>query len=164
MPIWIGSALMTLGTGLFIGFGPTTNWSKIIIFQIVAGLGAGPLFQAPMIAFQTHLPQQDIGAASSASMFLRSLSTSVSIVVGSVLLQKGTGGGHITTGMDPVGSASGYASSMRPMWIFYTVMAGLMLFTTVFIRKSAKKEDSGIESPVQEDAESANIERSKEVA
>lgn len=54
-PIWIGAALMALGTGLLIDLGDTTNWAKIIIYQIIAGVGTGPMFHAPMIAFQRHL-------------------------------------------------------------------------------------------------------------
>jgi preprotein translocase subunit SecG len=137
---------MTIGTGLFIDLGATTNWAKIIIFQIVTGLGAGPLFQGPMIAFQSHLPQRDIAAASSASMFLRNLSSSMSIVIGSVLLQKDLHGSQLTTEAESRGSATEYASAMRIMWIFYTAMAGLMTFMTLFIEKMTKQDKSDTQS------------------
>ncbi|ETN42956.1 uncharacterized protein HMPREF1541_02114 [Cyphellophora europaea CBS 101466] len=152
LPTWIGCVLMTTGTGLFIDLGATTNWAKIIIFQIVAGLGAGPLFQAPMIAFQSHLPQKDVPAASSASMFLRNLSSSMSIVIGSVLLQKNLGGGQLTTETRTEGSPSKYASAMRLMWIFFTAVAGLMAFTSIFIENMPRQDEletdsAGLETP-----------------
>lgn len=135
LPLWAGSLLMTLGTGLLIDLGATTNWAKIILFLGVAGFGAGPLFQCPMIAFQSHLPQKDIAAASSVSMFLRSLSSSASIIVGSVLLQSKLGSTVITVETDSPASAAKYVSAMKVMWIFYTAMSGLMTLVNVFIEK-----------------------------
>ena len=38
-PIWFGMIMMTLGFGLFIDLPSTKVWSKIFIYQIVAGLG-----------------------------------------------------------------------------------------------------------------------------
>lgn len=151
-PIWIGSVLMTLGTGLLIDLGPSTNWAKIVIYQIIAGVGAGPLFQAPMIAFQSHLPQKDVGPASSASSFLRSLSSSMSIVIGTVLLQKILGGGQISDWLGPEGSAATYASAMKLMWIFYAAMSGFMVFMAIFIEKMPNEHkdeatSSEIDSP-----------------
>lgn len=55
-PIWAGMTLMTLGFGLFIDLGPNSSWAKIILYQIVAGIGVGPNFQAPLIALQSLVP------------------------------------------------------------------------------------------------------------
>ncbi|ESU09468.1 hypothetical protein FGSG_03726 [Fusarium graminearum PH-1] len=52
--ILIGASLMAIGTGLFISLGQRKEWVKLVIFQIIAGLGCGVLFQNPMIALQTH--------------------------------------------------------------------------------------------------------------
>jgi MFS family permease len=54
--IWLGLCFMTLGTGLFIDLSARSSWAKIIIFQIIAGLGVGPNFQAPLIAMQSFVP------------------------------------------------------------------------------------------------------------
>ncbi|KAL1846333.1 hypothetical protein VTK73DRAFT_310 [Phialemonium thermophilum] len=148
-PVRVASALMTLGTGLFIDLGPTRDWAKIILFQLLAGLGAGPLFQAPMIAFQSHLPQRDIAAASSASMFLRSLCTSVSIVIGTVLLQRKLEGGQLTAEAGPEAQPGHYAAAMRTMWIFYAAVAGVMTCTGLLIEKAPeqeKRETTSVES------------------
>jgi hypothetical protein len=56
-PIWFGLFFMALGFGLFIDLGAKRNWAKIIIFEIVAGMGVGPNFQAPLIALQTLVPR-----------------------------------------------------------------------------------------------------------
>jgi MFS family permease len=55
-PIWFGLFFMTLGTGLFIDLGPNAGWAKIIIYQIIAGIGVGPNFQSPLIALQSLVP------------------------------------------------------------------------------------------------------------
>ncbi|KAJ4508999.1 hypothetical protein HRR86_007549 [Exophiala dermatitidis] len=156
LPTWIGAVLMTTGTGLFIDFGAHTNWVKIILFQMVAGLGAGPLFQAPMIAFQSHLAQKDIAAASSASSFLRSLSSSMSIVIGSVLLQKRLARGQLTPDKGSAAiSPSEYVSAMRLMWTFFTAISALIVIISLLIEKMPDPESQS-ESTGQEPAMSAH--------
>jgi EmrB/QacA subfamily drug resistance transporter len=54
--IWFGMFMMTLGFGLFINFNVNSSWAKIIIFQIIAGIGVGPNFQSPLIALQSLVP------------------------------------------------------------------------------------------------------------
>ncbi|KAF5011426.1 hypothetical protein FDECE_2446, partial [Fusarium decemcellulare] len=95
--IIIGTMVMTLGTGLFISLGLSIHWPKVIIFQVLAGMGAGVLFQSPMIALQSHVRQKDLTATMSAYSFLRSLCTSISIVIGTVLIQRAVGGGNLTS-------------------------------------------------------------------
>lgn len=152
---YVGAALMTLGTGLFISFQTHREWAKIITFQVIAGLGAGLLFQSPMIALQSFLHQRDIAAAMSAYAFLRSLCTSVSVVIGSVLIQRSLHGGSLTSlhgaadGNNATNNTSetDYMTGLHNMWTFYTCICGLMLVCTVFIkqkRKPAKTEEAGI--------------------
>lgn len=149
--IWFGAFFMTLGTGLFIDFGPKMVIWKLIIFQIIAGIGVGPLFQAPMIALQSVVKQRDVAAANSAFTFLRSLVTSLSVVIGGVVLQRGlgsgslTGNGHVSAGGGE--TADRYANALSNMWIFYTAFCAVMLLSTVWIgkidvnSKSRKAED-----------------------
>ncbi|KAH8880418.1 MFS general substrate transporter [Thozetella sp. PMI_491] len=142
-PIRTGAVLMTLGTGLFISFGSATEWAKIILFELVAGLGVGPLFQCPMIALQSHVLPEDVAMASSAMTFSRNLFTSTSIVVGSVILQRALGAGSLTpgTGESEASNAAAvadkeeYASALRIMWIFYTCMSSLMVIASFFVKK-----------------------------
>jgi hypothetical protein len=58
--IWFGMFMMTLGFGLFIDFDVNSSWAKIIIFQIIAGIGVGPNFQSPLIALQSLVPVSSI--------------------------------------------------------------------------------------------------------
>ncbi|KAI9806936.1 MAG: hypothetical protein M1833_002594 [Piccolia ochrophora] len=88
-PIWTGMALMTLGFGLFIDLSPTSSWAKIILYQIVAGLGVGPNFQSPLIALQSMIAPRDIATATATFGFTRNLATAISVVIGGVVFQNG---------------------------------------------------------------------------
>lgn len=131
--LWAGAALMTLGTGLLIDLGaPPAHLTKIVLYLVVVGLGAGPLFQAPLVALQSHVVAEDAAAAASASAFLRSLANAVSIVVGTVLLQNGLHGRSITDTTTP---PTVFAAAVRRMWIFYTAVAAVLLVCTIFVKK-----------------------------
>ncbi|CZT52202.1 related to DHA14-like major facilitator efflux transporter [Rhynchosporium secalis] len=84
-PIVVGLFVMTLGFGLLTYLDDEPHWDRIIIFQIIAGLGSGTNFQAPLIALQTNIEPRDIGAAVSAYSFARQIGTSVSVVLGGVV-------------------------------------------------------------------------------
>ncbi|KAK2029762.1 major facilitator superfamily transporter [Colletotrichum zoysiae] len=148
IPILLGSAMMTLGNGLFISFQANPQWAKIVIFQIITGFGAGVLFQSPMISIQTHTHQRDMAAAMSAFSFLRSLFTSMSVVIGTVLLQHNLGSGGLTggnlhsgdqTSTAPPVDKENYISALHIMWAFFTGVCGCMLLTAFFIKPKPKK-------------------------
>jgi MFS family permease len=86
-PIWFGLTVMTIGYGLFTNLDVSPNWAKIIIFQIIAGIGVGPNFQSPLIALQAQIEPRDIATATATFGFTRSLSTSISVVIGGVIFQ-----------------------------------------------------------------------------
>lgn len=86
-PIYFGTFMMCLGQGLFINFPAHPAWAKLIIYQGISGLGIGPLFQSPLIALQSKINPRDIGTATATFGFTRNLGTSISVVVGQVVLQ-----------------------------------------------------------------------------
>ncbi|KAH9873727.1 hypothetical protein IAQ61_004354 [Plenodomus lingam] len=51
--IWSGMVVMTLGFGLLIDYDVNLSWPKIILYQIIVGIGVGPNFQSPLIALQS---------------------------------------------------------------------------------------------------------------
>lgn len=93
-----GTALTVLGFGLFINLssnppssGSPPNWAKIVIYQIIAGIGVGPNFQAPLIALQASLPPRDVASVTATFAFIRQLAASVSVVIGGVVIQNQMG-------------------------------------------------------------------------
>ncbi|KAI1414881.1 MFS general substrate transporter [Hypoxylon sp. FL1857] len=159
--IIFGMLFMTLGFGLFIDLGAQADWAKIIIFQIIAGVGVGPNFQSPLIALQTSVEPRDIAAVTSTFGFVRQLSTSISVVIGGVVFQNGMekqyptllaqlgpelanqlSGGSAGGNVGLVASLPGrqgeiartaYWNSLRDMYIMYTAIAGVGLLVSPFI-------------------------------
>ncbi|KAF5001583.1 hypothetical protein FGRMN_889 [Fusarium graminum] len=158
-----GLIVTVLGFGLFIDLEPRANWVKIIIFQIVAGIGIGPNFQAPLIALQTNVEPRDIGAATSCFSFIRQLGTSISVVVGGVIFNNkmesqyprleqelGTelanrlSGSNAAGSVELVGSLTGedgrvaktaFWNSLQTMYIVYTCFAGLSLAISLMVKQ-----------------------------
>jgi len=85
--VWAGVAAMTLGTGLIIDLDRTSGWDKIAIYQIIGGIGAGPLFQSPLIAIQANIDHHDVGTATVTFSFLRTMGTALAICIGLVVFQ-----------------------------------------------------------------------------
>jgi hypothetical protein len=90
--IYVGVVLMTIGNGLYILLSADSSLSAIIGFQIVAGLGAGALFEAPLLPLQALVSQEDTASATSTFGFVRNLATSLSIVVAGVIFQNSMDG------------------------------------------------------------------------
>ncbi|KAL9093355.1 MAG: hypothetical protein Q9165_004096 [Trypethelium subeluteriae] len=82
-----GMGLATLGFGLFIDLQAYKSWPRIIIFQLIVGLGVGPNFQAPLIAMQSKLTPADTGVGTATFSFTRNLSSAISVVIGGVIVQ-----------------------------------------------------------------------------
>jgi hypothetical protein len=133
----IGSVLMLLGVSLFTTFNTRTEWAKIIAFQIILGVGVGQVFQTPLLALQSFVSAAHLTPAISAQGFTRNLFTSVSIVVGTVLLETKIGGS--LDAADRTDAELGvYSRAFRRMWIFYTSMCGAMFVIAggIMMRKS----------------------------
>ncbi|KAL8983739.1 MAG: hypothetical protein Q9205_002108 [Flavoplaca limonia] len=163
-PIWFGMFFMTLGFGLYIDLPDYPSWSRIIIFQIVAGIGVGPNFQSPLIALQTLVKPKDIATATATFGFTRNIATSISVVIGGVIFQNGMSRRQsiLAAGLPPDtaaflggGSAGAatelvknlpeaqkrvvdrvYTESLRTMWIFYVVIAFVGLLCSFAIGKT----------------------------
>ncbi|QPC75192.1 hypothetical protein HYE68_005944 [Fusarium pseudograminearum] len=163
LAIVMGFFVTVIGFGLFIDLEPRANWVKIIIFQIVAGIGIGPNFQAPLIAIQTNVEPRDIGSATSCFSFIRQLGTSISVVVGGVIfnnemekqypkleeelgpsLASRLSGANAAGSVELVGSLTGedgrvaktaFWHSLRTMYIVYTCFAGLSLVISLMIKQ-----------------------------
>ncbi|KAH8905813.1 hypothetical protein BR93DRAFT_860981, partial [Coniochaeta sp. PMI_546] len=169
--IIFGMAVMTLGFGLFLDLGPTANWAKIVLFQLVAGIGVGPNFQSPLISLQTTVAPRDIASATATFGFIRQLATSVSVVIGGVVFQNEMqkqypallaelgpdtanllSGGNAGASVGLVAKIPGHAgevareaywTSLKTMYIMYVAFAALGLAVSVFItsRKLSKQHE-----------------------
>lgn len=159
-----GLVVTVLGFGLFVNLEPRANWVKIIIYQIVAGIGIGPNFQAPLIALQTNVDPRDIGSSTSTFSFIRQLGTSISVVIGGVIfnnemekqhpklerelgpeLADSLSGANAASSVQLVASLQGedgrvaktaYWKGLQTMYIVYACFAGLALIISLFIQQT----------------------------
>ncbi|KAF2167403.1 hypothetical protein M409DRAFT_54005 [Zasmidium cellare ATCC 36951] len=168
-PIYLGWAIMTLGFGLLIDLTSTSGWAKLILYQIIAGVGIGPYFQAPLVALQANVSLGDIATATATLNFIRSLATSIGVVLGQVVYSNQLDKKHtsLTSSLGPAIAAQltggnadanvqvidrlpepqrrvarmAFADAMTDMWIMYTVFAGVGLVLCGFLgRKTLSSE------------------------
>lgn len=85
--MWIGTFFMCLGFGLFISFDANTSTARVVGFQMIAGLGSGILFAAPLIAVQSQVKQADVATATATVAFVRTIAVAISVIVGGTIFQ-----------------------------------------------------------------------------
>ncbi|EOA89022.1 uncharacterized protein SETTUDRAFT_168220 [Exserohilum turcica Et28A] len=162
--IWSGMFLMTLGYGLFIDLNVNSSWAKIIIYQIITGIGVGPNFQSPLIALQSLVPKRDIATATATFGFIRNLGSAISVVVGGVVFNNqmkskqpelaaslgqqaasAFGGGTAGANVGLVKSLpdsqkfvakKAFADSLSTMWIMYVAFSAVGLAISFLIKRN----------------------------
>ncbi|KIW10709.1 hypothetical protein PV08_11673 [Exophiala spinifera] len=87
--ILVGMALTSLGFGHFINLDTSKFLAFTLLIEVVAALEVGTTFQAPLIAYQSVVGAADVAVAMALFAFIRSLSTSISMVVGGIVFQNG---------------------------------------------------------------------------
>ena len=192
-PIWFGMVFMTLGFGLFIDLpNHKGSWARIIIYQIIAGIGVGPNFQAPLIALQSLVHPRDIATATATFGFVRNLSTSVSVVIGGVIFQNGMakrqntlraslspeaaealGGGSagastgIVASLPPaqkIVATTAYTDSLKTMWILYVALAAFGIACSLAIVKQKLSKTHEVQKQGLDEQERYRKERKVENA
>lgn len=167
--VWGGMAIIVLAQGLYIDFPAKMSLGRIIGYQVVAGIGLGPNFQALIVSLQSHLRTNDIATATSTFGFVRNMANSVSVVIGGVIFhsQSKAGLSKLSSVLSPEtiaalkGSSAGaatdivkalpdneripvlgaYTHGLKVMWIFYTAMAAMgMLASFMMQTKLLTKE------------------------
>jgi hypothetical protein len=161
--MWFGSILLAIGFGLFISFDAYTNTAKTVVFLCIGGAGSGILFEAPLIAVQSQVEQQDVASATATLSFIRNIALSISTIVGGTIFQNSMNNrvpllraaglpqelldqldgesamAHVmlpSTLKNPeweLAAKESFAYAMRNMWILYTVLAFLTFVASLFI-------------------------------
>ncbi|KAL3419069.1 efflux pump antibiotic resistance [Phlyctema vagabunda] len=163
--IYIGVVFLVLGMGLYTLFSPSTSVPMIVGLEILAGLGAGFLYEPPLIALQAHVEQDNVATATSTAGFVRSVALCLGLVVGDVIFQNEIqkhAGDMQKAGLtrDLVGLLTGqeaaanvllikgiedltqrgvvqqaFATSLRGIWVTCTVMTACGVVCAAFIKK-----------------------------
>lgn len=161
--MWVGSFFMCLGFGLFISFDANTTTGHAVGFQMIAGLGQGILFEAPLIAIQSQVKQEDVATATATMAFVRNIAVSISVIVCGTIFQNSMsnrngylraaglphdllnqldGENALANVMVPstlknptweFAAKQAFAWATRNMWIMLTVVAFLALVASFFV-------------------------------
>ncbi|KAF3938506.1 hypothetical protein ABW19_dt0206156 [Dactylella cylindrospora] len=101
----VGLVFMVAGVGTFVDWDRTSSMVKIVFYQVIAGIGLGPMFQSPLIASESYVESEhtgsvilinfesvhstieprDIGVATSAFSFIRNIAGAVGVSLGTVI-------------------------------------------------------------------------------
>ncbi|KAI1764516.1 major facilitator superfamily domain-containing protein [Hypoxylon sp. FL1150] len=190
-PIYLGLAMLTLGTGLYINLQAYASWPRIIIYQIISGIGVGPIFQAPLIAIFSLTKPADIASAAATFFFCRDIATAMSIVFGGVIFQNRMAsqsgqiaailpsdvadriiGGETSGAIDVIPTlpeaqrqvvVGVYTQSLRTEWIFYTALGGAALLLSMLISKQALSREHNIHKTGLETQEAARLEGKEKI-
>ncbi|OJJ75245.1 hypothetical protein ASPBRDRAFT_119781 [Aspergillus brasiliensis CBS 101740] len=170
--MYIAQILLMLGTGLLINLHFETSLTRLIIFQILAGIGVGMNIDAPILAAQAATTVRDTAAVTATMGFVRSLATAIAVVVGGVVFQNEMsaanaaladrlGGDEELAGefngdlaasnverigglerSEQVAVRETYFGALRMVWVMYVAFAGLASVGTLFVRKIDLRRES----------------------
>lgn len=144
LPI-IGSLLIGAGSLMLAGLGLHTSVWYVSLALFIAGLGLGAMFQVATVAGQNAVPFENIGAATGALNFFKSLGGSFATVIFSSILAQAVGS-QIT----PTAMTHGFAVSF--LWIV-PVMAVSLLLALMMKEKPLSEEMLAVASGEVEVAE-----------
>jgi hypothetical protein len=84
---WLAWSLLTAGNGLNIIMKPDSGPGVLFGLRVVAAVGAGFLFQLPLFGVQATTLDEDLGMATSAVSFFRSLGQAFGVAIGGTVFQ-----------------------------------------------------------------------------
>lgn len=159
--LWVGWVLATMGSGLLYLLSPSTTIPAWVFLMLVSGIGIGLLFPAMALAIQASAPPKDIAIAAAMFTFFRCFGQTIGVAIGGVVFQNRMAA-NLASYPSLSGSATSYSvdvvslirqinampnsdprkailrlalsHSIRPIWALMCGLAGLALFTTIFIK------------------------------
>ncbi|GAA1596378.1 MDR family MFS transporter [Kribbella sancticallisti] len=165
----VGSILMPIGLALFGTIDAHTGKVMLWAFMVVLGVGLGLVMQNLVLAAQNDVPARELGAATSAVSFFRSMGGTIGVsVLGAILANK------VTETLNPGGASSGgsnavpniselpeqartavenaYAAATADLFMMSVPFAVLALVAVLFIKEKALLTTSGSERMAEEAA------------
>lgn len=159
--IW--GVVFIVGNGVLIHLSETSSLAEVAGIGIMADWGAGMLFDAPLIALQAVVSQDDTAMAIATHSLVRSIGTFIATTIGGIMFQNGmskqlpalkeagvpdniiqlfsgqkaaTNVGLIKDISDPVHNQvvrTSFVLSLRGFWILRTGLLGCAIVASVFI-------------------------------
>ncbi|WVQ97393.1 hypothetical protein IAU59_004505 [Kwoniella sp. CBS 9459] len=179
----LGFSIWTIGLGLLSSVGSTTGVAKLVVYQVICGIGAGQTFQTSLVAIQAGVDRKDMATATGIRNFVRMLGGTISLAAGSAIINnrvKGLLRGVISEDLldtvlsDPTDASrlglspdqvsavtEAYAKGINGVFYFCTPVIGISVLITVFFVKRTKLRKSADEAVKKAEAK-AWVESKKE--
>lgn len=160
--IRVAFAFSVLGFGILYDLPLGKTWSKIIIYQILCGLGVGPNFQSLLLALQNQVKPHHYATVTATLGFTRNIATAIGVVVGNVVFQNSMlkKESYLKANLSPAAAEmlsaknaeasvflvdklpalerdiarAAYYSSLRNVWLTAVAFAAAGMITCVFIK------------------------------
>ncbi|WP_143466110.1 MDR family MFS transporter [Kribbella sp. ALI-6-A] len=164
----VGSVLLPVGLGLFGTIDAHTGKMTLWGFMVILGVGIGLVMQNLVLAAQNDVPARELGAATSAVSFFRSMGGTIGVsVLGAILANQ------VTETLNPGGSSSGgstvpniaelpepariavenaYGAATADLFMMSVPFAVLALVAVLFIKEKPLLTTSGAERRADEEA------------
>ncbi|CAK7204313.1 hypothetical protein SEUCBS139899_007068 [Sporothrix eucalyptigena] len=82
----VGYGLWTIASGLFTTVTPTTATWKLVIFQLLTGLGSGQTLQVTLVAIQAAVTRADMAVITGARNYFRMLGSTIAIAASAAIV------------------------------------------------------------------------------
>jgi hypothetical protein len=135
----LGSTLVLIGSLLLTTLGVDSSSVVASLFLVVIGVGMGTMFQTYVIATQNRVSMSDIGVATAAIQFFRSMGGSLAVAGLGALLTAQIGSGvdvnTLTSGTAHVGHAARAALSDATHAVFWAIvpLAAIVLALAILL-------------------------------
>ncbi|GAA5226456.1 MDR family MFS transporter [Paeniglutamicibacter antarcticus] len=178
----VGSVLMVIGLAGLGTIDHNTSYLFVAIFMALMGLGVGTLVQNVVLAVQNTVDVTEVGAASAAIAFFRSLAGAIGVsILGAVLTTRvgsniaaglgelgitknATAGGSGDTQLDISGLPApvrevfhhSYADAFGPIFMIAAVIAVISLIAILAVRGTPLRTTVGMAPPKREETAEAS--------
>jgi EmrB/QacA subfamily drug resistance transporter len=135
----LGSVLVLLGSVLMVALDEHSSSAVASAFLVVIGLGMGLMFQTYVIATQNRVPQSELGVATAAIQFFRSMGGSLAVAgLGALLtaqLGPGVDANRLTAGVGHVSEAarSALADATHAVFVAIVPLAAAVLVLSILL-------------------------------
>ncbi|PYI26323.1 MFS general substrate transporter [Aspergillus indologenus CBS 114.80] len=167
----VGYGLWTIASGVFTTVDPATPAWKLVVYQLITGLGSGQTLQTTLVAIQAAVQRHEMAVVTGARNYLRMMGSTLAVaataaIVNNVVRSKLTGLDFdsaviaaIVSDPTTIRSMSGlsevevtealdaYAKGVQVTYYMMTVLAGVQFLLCVFFVKdySLEREDDARE-------------------
>ncbi|KAJ9138409.1 MFS general substrate transporter [Pleurostoma richardsiae] len=82
----IGYGLWTIASGLFTTVTPSTSTTKLVVFQLLTGLGSGQTLQTTLVAIQAAVKRHEMAVVTGARNYLRMMGSTLAVAASSAIV------------------------------------------------------------------------------